>query len=55
MSHSLVGSRLGFAAKAPDGRVPEVHLGLKIKQEGQTAGFGPCFLLPGFHFGIPVF
>ena len=20
---------------------------LKIKQEGQTAGFGPCFLLPG--------
>ena len=24
---------------------------LKIKQEGQTAGFGPCFHLPGFHFG----
>ena len=27
----------------------------KIKQEGQTAGFGPCFHLPGLHFGIPVF
>ena len=26
-------------------------LWLKIKQEGQTAGFGPCFHLPGFHFG----
>ena len=25
---------------------------LKIKQEGQTAGFGPCFHLPGFQFGI---
>ena len=24
---------------------------LKIKQEGQTAGFGPCFHLPGFHVG----
>ena len=24
---------------------------LKIKQEGQTAGVGPCFHLPGFHFG----
>ena len=25
---------------------------LKIKREGQTVGFGPCFhLLPGFHFG----
>ena len=24
---------------------------LKIKQEGQTAGFGPCFHLPGFQFG----
>ena len=25
---------------------------LKIRQEGQTAGFGPCFHLPiGFHFG----
>ena len=24
---------------------------LKIKQGGQTAGFGPCFHLPGFHFG----
>ena len=24
---------------------------LKMKQEGQTAGVGPCFLLPGFHFG----
>ena len=23
---------------------------LKIKQEGQTAGFGPCFQLPGFRF-----
>ena len=28
---------------------------LKIKQEGQAAGFGPCFHLPGFRFGIPVF
>ena len=27
---------------------------LKITQEGQTAGFGPCFHL-GFHFGIPFF
>ena len=25
---------------------------LKINQEGQTAGFGPCFHLPGFHFDI---
>ena len=24
---------------------------LKTKQEGQTAGFGPCFHLPGFHVG----
>ena len=24
---------------------------LKIKQEGQTAGLGPCFHSPGFHFG----
>ena len=24
---------------------------LKMKQAGQTAGFGPCFHLPGFHFG----
>ena len=24
---------------------------LNIEQEGQTAGFGPCFHLPGFHFG----
>ena len=24
---------------------------LKMKQEGQTAGFGLCFYLPGFHFG----
>ena len=24
---------------------------LKSKQEGPTAGFGPCFHLPGFHFG----
>ena len=29
---------------------------VKIKQEGITAGFGPCVHLPiGFHFGIPVF
>ena len=28
---------------------------LKIKQEGQTAGFGPCFDLPGFHFGYRFF
>ena len=28
---------------------------LKIKQEGQTAGFGPCFHLPGFHFGTFFF
>ena len=28
---------------------------LKIKQEGQTAGLGPCFHLPGFHFGSHVF
>ena len=31
---------------------------LKIKEEGQTAGFGPCFHLPGqpileFHFFEP--
>ena len=24
---------------------------LKMNQEGQTAGSGPCFHLPGFHFG----
>ena len=24
---------------------------LKINQEGQTAGFGPCFHLPGLDFG----
>ena len=24
---------------------------LKIEQEGQTAGFGPCVHLPGLHFG----
>ena len=26
-------------------------LWLKIQELGQTAGFGPCFHLPGFHFG----
>ena len=26
---------------------------LKIKQEGQAAGFGPCFLTRASHFGIP--
>ena len=26
-------------------------LWLKIEQEGQTAGFGPCLHLPRFHFG----
>ena len=28
---------------------------LKIKQEGQTARLGPCFHLPGFHFGYRFF
>ena len=28
-----------------------IWMGLKIKQEGQTAGFGPRFHLPGFYFG----
>ena len=28
---------------------------LKIQQEGQTAGVGPCFHIPGFQLGIPVF
>ena len=32
-----------------------IWLWLKIKELGQTAGFGPCFHLPGFYFGIPVF
>ena len=27
----------------------------KVKQEGQTAGFGPGFHLPGFHFGYRFF
>ena len=27
------------------------YMWLKVKQEGQTAGFGPCSHLPGFHFG----
>ena len=27
----------------------------KIKQEGQTADVGPCFHLPGFHFGYRLF
>ena len=33
--------------------IPHVvtRLWLKIKPEGQTAGFGPCFHLPRFHFG----
>ena len=31
--------------------VRAVWVWLKIKQEGQTAGFGPCFHLPGFPFG----
>ena len=33
------------------------HVWLRMQRsEGQTAGFGiPCFHLPGFHVGIPVF
>ena len=31
--------------------VQDKWLWLKIKQQGQTAGVGPCFHLPGFHFG----
>ena len=27
--------------------MPSISARLKIKQEGQTAGFGPCFHLPG--------
>ena len=30
----------------------KIWVWLKINQEGQTAGFGPCFHLPGFDFGI---
>ena len=30
---------------------PKNWVWLKIKLEGRTAGFGPCFHLPGFHFG----
>ena len=33
------------------GRPPHKWVWLKINQEGQTAGFGPFFHLPGFHFG----
>ena len=29
----------------------DIWVWLKINQEGQTAGFGSCFHLPGFHFG----
>ena len=28
---------------------------LKIIREGQTAGFGPCFHLPGQAIRVPVF
>ena len=28
-----------------------IWMWLKIKLEGQTAGFGPCFHLTGFHVG----
>ena len=33
-----------------------VYMGvaIKIKQEGQTAGFGPCFHLPGQPILVPV-
>ena len=34
------------------GRFASPRVWLKIKLEGQTTGFGPCFHLPiGFHFG----
>ena len=33
-----------------------IRVWLNIKQQGQTAGFGPCFHLPGLrHFGITPF
>ena len=46
---------LGLAEILPLSRVPSslrgsdghIWVWLKMKQEGQTAGFGPCFHLPG--------
>ena len=56
----LVGEAKRNATKSVFG-VPEFRdrlwVWLKIKQEGPTAGLGPCFQcfhLPGFHFGTGV-
>ena len=39
-------SRLSFPGPGPS-PLYSVWVWLKIKQQGQTAGFGPCFHLPG--------
>ena len=41
----------GHGGRICKSKNPNRGVVLKIKQEGQTAGFGPCFHLPGFHFG----
>ena len=43
------GGLLSFKGDPPRGKPCYIWVWLKI-QEGQTAGFGPCFHLPGFHF-----
>ena len=40
---------------ASDERTTPILVWLKIRQEGQTAGFGPCFHFPGFHFSTVFF
>ena len=34
-------------------RVPDMGMGQNEATRNWTAGFGPCFHLPGFHFGYP--
>ena len=46
----LASDRAESSPKAPS-RPADFQMWLKIEQQGQTAGCGPGFHLPGFHFG----
>ena len=45
-----LGRRMVLAFVKADGYGSKLY-----KELGQTAGFGPCFHLPGFHFGTVFF